>query len=140
MEPRNRFQGMNSASLCSRAGRYDNPLPLRCLAPIASLKFQLYSSYRPARLHRLAKSIPRNRFLASINIYKYGLSLCSWRAGTSKRVVLALSMFHKRFTNSGIGYLITISLLSEIYMLYICAGNYRPCFRENQPKRSFSIK
>ncbi len=27
MEPRNRFQGMNSASLCSLAGRYDNPIP-----------------------------------------------------------------------------------------------------------------
>ncbi len=30
-------------------------------------------SYRPARLHGLAESIPRNRFLGSINIYKYGL-------------------------------------------------------------------
>jgi hypothetical protein len=38
MGPRNRFQGMNSASLCSLAGRYDNPLPLRFLAPIDSLK------------------------------------------------------------------------------------------------------
>ncbi len=34
---------------------------------------QPYLSYRPARLHRLAKSIPQNRFLGSINIYKYGL-------------------------------------------------------------------
>jgi hypothetical protein len=38
MGPRNRFQGMNSASLCSLVGRYDNPLPPRFLAPIASLK------------------------------------------------------------------------------------------------------
>jgi hypothetical protein len=38
MEPRNRFQGMNSASLCSLAGRYDNPLPPHFLAPIDSLK------------------------------------------------------------------------------------------------------
>jgi hypothetical protein len=38
MEPRNRFQGMNSASLCSLAGRYDNPIPPRFLAPIDSLK------------------------------------------------------------------------------------------------------
>jgi hypothetical protein len=30
-------------------------------------------SYRPARLHSLAASIPRNRFLGSINDYKYGL-------------------------------------------------------------------
>jgi hypothetical protein len=29
--------------------------------------------YRPARQHRLAASIPRNRFLGSINVYKYGL-------------------------------------------------------------------
>jgi hypothetical protein len=32
-------------------------------------------SYWPARLHRLTKSIPRNRFLGSINVYKYGLWL-----------------------------------------------------------------
>jgi hypothetical protein len=30
MEPRNRFQGMNSASLCSLAG-HDNPIPTRFL-------------------------------------------------------------------------------------------------------------
>jgi hypothetical protein len=34
---------------------------------------QPYFSYRPVGLHRLAKSIPRNRFLGSINVYKYGL-------------------------------------------------------------------
>ncbi len=38
MEPRNRFQGMNSASLCGLAGRYENPIPTRCLAPIECLK------------------------------------------------------------------------------------------------------
>ncbi len=38
MGPRNQFQGMDSASLCSLAGLYDNPLPLWFLAPIASLK------------------------------------------------------------------------------------------------------
>jgi hypothetical protein len=34
---------MNSASLCSLAGRYDNPLPLRFLAPIDSLNFSSVS-------------------------------------------------------------------------------------------------
>jgi hypothetical protein len=29
--------------------------------------------YRPARQHRLTASIPRNLFLGSINVYKYGL-------------------------------------------------------------------
>ncbi len=38
MEPRNQFQGMNSASLCSLAGQYDNPIPTRFLAPIECLK------------------------------------------------------------------------------------------------------
>jgi hypothetical protein len=38
MGPRNRFQGMNSARLCSLAGRYNNPIPTRCLAPIDFLK------------------------------------------------------------------------------------------------------
>jgi hypothetical protein len=33
---------------------------------------RLYLSYRPARLHGLAESLPRNRFLGSINDYKYG--------------------------------------------------------------------
>ncbi len=36
-------------------------------------KRQNYLSYRPAKLHRLAESIPLNRFLSSINVYKYGL-------------------------------------------------------------------
>ena len=31
--------------------------------------------YRPARLHRLAEFIPWNRFLGSINVYKYGLRI-----------------------------------------------------------------
>jgi hypothetical protein len=35
--------------------------------------WQPYLSYRPARLHRLAESIPRNRFPGSRNVYKYGL-------------------------------------------------------------------
>ncbi len=38
MEPRNQFQGTNSTSLCSLAGRYDNPIPTRFLAPINCLK------------------------------------------------------------------------------------------------------
>jgi hypothetical protein len=38
VSPRNRFQGINSASLCSLAGRYDNPSPTRFLAPIVGLK------------------------------------------------------------------------------------------------------
>ncbi len=38
MGPRHWFQGMNSASICSLAGRYENPIPPRCLAPLDFLK------------------------------------------------------------------------------------------------------
>ncbi len=49
MEPRNRFQGINSASLCSLAGLYDNPIPTRFLAPIDCLKIPAQSpqSWQP---------------------------------------------------------------------------------------------
>jgi hypothetical protein len=36
---------------------------------------QPYLLYRLARLHRLAEMIPLNRFLGSLNVYKYGLRL-----------------------------------------------------------------
>jgi hypothetical protein len=37
-EPKNRFQGINSGSLCSLAGLYDNPVPIRFPVPIDCLK------------------------------------------------------------------------------------------------------
>jgi hypothetical protein len=37
-ESKNRFQGTNSARLCSLSGRYDNPIPTRFLAPKDCLK------------------------------------------------------------------------------------------------------
>ena len=38
MEPKNRFQGTNSARLCSLVGRYENPIPTRFLAPYRLFK------------------------------------------------------------------------------------------------------
>ncbi len=38
---------------------------------------QPYLSYRPAMLHRQVESNPPNRFLVSLNVYKYGLCYCS---------------------------------------------------------------
>ncbi len=45
-KPRNRFQGMNSASR-SLAGRYDNPIPNRLLAPIDFFKIPAQSISHP---------------------------------------------------------------------------------------------
>ncbi len=44
MVPRNWLQGINSASPCSLAGRYDNPIPPRFLAPTDFLKFPAQGS------------------------------------------------------------------------------------------------
>ncbi len=53
---------MNSASLCSLAGRYNNPFPTRCLASIDFLKI-------PALAGRYDNPIP-TRFLAPIDCLK----------------------------------------------------------------------
>jgi hypothetical protein len=42
-EPKNRSQGINSARHCSKAGRYDNPIPTRFLTPIDCLKLPAQS-------------------------------------------------------------------------------------------------
>jgi hypothetical protein len=42
-------------------------------------------SYRPARLHRLAEFNPWNRFLSSLNVYKYGLRCSAFSAGIFKQ-------------------------------------------------------
>jgi hypothetical protein len=78
MEPTNRFQGINSASLCSLAGRYDNPIPTWCLALIDFfLKFQLWirvkgracilSTPAPGR-YRTGQHLPRSLRLSPILI------------------------------------------------------------------------
>jgi hypothetical protein len=68
MEPRNRCQGINSASLCSPAGRYDNPIPTRCLAPIDFLKIpalNTMNSLLPAGLRKYTiKGVGRGPTLA----------------------------------------------------------------------------
>ncbi len=44
-EPNNRFQGTNSAKLCSLAGRFDNLIPTRFLAPIDCLKISAQDTW-----------------------------------------------------------------------------------------------
>jgi len=61
-EPRNRFHGIDSASLyvCSLAGQYDNPISARFLALLDISKI---TAQREAR--GLGESTPWNRFLGS---------------------------------------------------------------------------
>ncbi len=44
--PKNQFQGINPARLCSLAGRYDNPIPTRFLAPIHCFKIPAQASWQ----------------------------------------------------------------------------------------------
>jgi hypothetical protein len=57
-EPRDRFQGINFASL---AGRYDNPIPARFLAPIDFLKFPAPVYERRNRFLELSRNHVWNR-------------------------------------------------------------------------------
>jgi hypothetical protein len=70
-DPRNRFQGVDNASLFRLAGRFDNYIPTRFLAPIDCYKI-------PA----LAESFPWNGFLGSLNVSKFGL--CTFNFQTKK--------------------------------------------------------
>jgi hypothetical protein len=74
MGPRNRFQGMNSASLCSLAGRYDNPLPPRFLAPIAAIKIPaLAGQYNNPIPTLFLSTIDRSKIRAQVthgNLYR----------------------------------------------------------------------
>jgi hypothetical protein len=73
----NRFQGIDSVSLCSLAGRYVKYVEPEFVNLLKSpgidsqpdgLVRQLYWTYWPARLHRLAESIP-----GLPKRYKFGL-------------------------------------------------------------------
>ncbi len=45
-EPRNQFQGIDSDSLCSHGGRYNNPAPIRFQVPIHCSKISAQGTTR----------------------------------------------------------------------------------------------
>ncbi len=96
MEPRNRFQGIDSTSLCP-GGPVQQPYSSSVPSPILKLlkRLQIRAQatldsgigsldrflgslnvykYR-LRLHWIAELVPWNRFLGSLNVYKYSLRL-----------------------------------------------------------------
>jgi hypothetical protein len=72
MEPKNRCQGINSASLCSLADLYDNPIPTRCLAPIDFLKIPALISHWPTGIdsHSLVGYWGKKPLWSSAMLYK----------------------------------------------------------------------
>jgi hypothetical protein len=79
MEPRNRCQGINSASLYSMAGRYDNPIPTRCLAPIDFLKIPALTTSHMLYLKQYVKVVRnlKSRYGARNRFQKPSLELSS---------------------------------------------------------------
>ncbi len=98
MGPRNLFQGMNSASLCSLAGRYDNPIPNRFLAPIDCLKipalirqtfFSVLYGIEPHSLH-FPRLYSTERLLQRLIWTRYTVDT---RVGSHKRSVLSFLVY-----------------------------------------------
>jgi hypothetical protein len=79
---------MNSASLYSLAGRYDNPIPPRFLAPIAFLKIPaLYSGVGVYRIAgRRSQSPPPPRFLVAASGEEDGVLLPGGRPAVAVQV------------------------------------------------------
>ncbi len=67
-EPRSRFQGIDSASLCSLAGRNDSPI---CRTGPPGID-------------------PWNRFLGSLNVHKFGLGHCTHSWGRAQNGAMSI--------------------------------------------------
>jgi len=80
---------------------------------------QPYLTYRPARLHRLAESIPWNLFLSSLNVCKFGL--CRVR-----RHRLAETIPWNRFLCSLKVYKFGLSSYMNIQCIYCCTTPAAP--------------
>ncbi len=66
---------MNSASLCSLAGRYDNPIPTWFLAPIDCLKFQLCIFFTIEIVWQVYFSLD---VVFSLSIFEIYIVECKW--------------------------------------------------------------
>ncbi len=142
MEPRNRCQGINSASLYSLAGRYENPIPPRCLAPIDFLKIPAQTTARlpfascviqvrgtitdeatrsPSILENVSFTTAILKFGSFIPQNVFALAEEAFHGGTGRhrRVVL-----HKKF---GQNWLKDIKFKSNLYVAWV--PNNRSLFR-----------
>jgi hypothetical protein len=75
-EPKNRFQGIVSASLYSLAGQYDNPIPTRFLAPIDSS--QMLERHCLQVLSRLIFSLKIGRKWEKTSLDYYSVIFMLW--------------------------------------------------------------
>jgi hypothetical protein len=116
---------MNSASLCSLAGRCDNPLPPRFLAPIASLKIPArYVQYSLCLVLSHPCSLHSTFFFAVLP-----LRLFLYTASGSLSLVLAISLFVLSllsllsFHNSA-NFFVFFTKSSQVYQLFASCFQY----------------
>jgi len=79
-EPRNQFPAWRKTNLFWRISPPEPVFVNLLRSPGIDFQpggsvWQPYLTYRLARIHRLAELIPWNRFLGSLNVYKFGLRL-----------------------------------------------------------------
>ncbi len=140
---------MNSASLCSLAGRYDNPLPPRFLAPIDSLKIpaqkcsvgpQIHKVHTYTEYHSVSPLVGghtclRVRGWGSPNYWRKSLALCLlcaqiattqkrqnlWRTKQGGDIWIPL----RPYTSTSTEHLKTVySILQPIYVPYNFSYNF----------------
>ena len=91
---------MNSASLCSLVGRYDNPIPTRFLAPIDCLKIPaLYASatgrirMKPLSFAGLLKVPKREIFVTELIILSHPICIGDLRTKAKNRLFAILFFY-----------------------------------------------
>ncbi len=99
MEPRNRCQGINFASLCSMAGRYDNHIPTRCLAPIDFLKIPARRAGIVTFFVVLVRQVTKAGGIdswAPFKVYKFGrrLKFCEYLESKTTKVFVFRKLSH----------------------------------------------
>jgi hypothetical protein len=79
--------------------------------PCGSVR-QPYLSYRPVRLHRLAESTPWDRFLVSLNVYKFGLRRRqNYTVGTMTMFYVKIVLMQSLFISQMEMYILTYTKL-----------------------------
>ncbi len=138
MEPGESIPRNSASLLCSLAGRYGNLIPTRFLAPIDCLKIPAqYIKNKLSTCEYFEKNKQPNKIFTKnknsvqcLRIYKITTKNSTFELHKKQQGTLYLRIHNKQITKKTVPTNFTT----------IRARNYRPCFRENQPKRSFSIK
>jgi hypothetical protein len=125
---------MNSASLCSLAGRYNNPIPTRCLAPMDFLKIPALEVWELSRL------CPETSTKLQVHEFGFGIHRHTRKSQGQRRSILidwrpfAFSVFSlmRETWSTGAAVIQNTELLSTVAALVLLhfvmlISNAKPC-------------